>query len=426
MRLTKSAQLWPEGPAPAAKNAALPNDDGMQRHAFALGREYALPFLGFVLMVCESARRDEIGRLFFFSREGVFFKRLFDSFGRSGLAGRALPAASILMVSRLSTFAPSLADFGPDELMRLWRLYSAQSPKAFFRSLNAYDDRIRQWIGDAGIDEDRLIETPWQDRDFCHLLASPRVQAHLHDACSLDRELVRTYLRDNGWQADARIGIVDIGWRGTIQDNICALLPDVRTRGYYLGLQKFLNPQPANATKSAFLADANAGEAIDAEILRFVSPIEMLCNSLGGTVTAYRRTSQGVVPRLEENGAEDRVWKEFSGSFQAGVESRAPEFATLVQERGWHAADIRPRCRDVMLRFLDDPPLPASAAYFELSHNETFGLGKFVERTTAGFPVWKRRLSWMVPSWRRDYRMFLASTGWPGAYRCLVRRGCRP
>jgi hypothetical protein len=102
-----------------------------------------------------------------------------------------------------------------------------------------------------------------------------------------------------------------------------------------------------------------------------------------------------------------------------------PEFVKLVHERRWQARDIRPQCRDAMLRFLADPPLSASAAYFKLSHNETFGLGKYVERRTADFPGWKRRLSWIVPSWRRDYRAFLASTGWPGAYRCLVRHGCR-
>jgi hypothetical protein len=39
---------------------------------------------------------------------------------------------------------------------------------------------------------------------------------------------------------------VDIGWRGTIQDNLAHVLPEKTLFGHYLGLARVLNEQPVN------------------------------------------------------------------------------------------------------------------------------------------------------------------------------------
>ena len=65
------------------------------------------------------------------------------------------------------------------------------------------------------------------------------------------RALLKNYFATKGLTDDinARICVVDVGWRGTIHDNIALLYPDIHFTGIYLGLQKFLNEQPSNTSK---------------------------------------------------------------------------------------------------------------------------------------------------------------------------------
>src|SRR5450830_225441 len=102
-----------------------------QEHAldrpFLAGVQAAPLFIGFALFIAESALRDNVKHLYFQTREGEFFLRVYESlFPDRSLAGMSLPPASLLEVSRLSTFAASLRSSSCDELMRIWRLVQRQ------------------------------------------------------------------------------------------------------------------------------------------------------------------------------------------------------------------------------------------------------------------------------------------------------------
>jgi hypothetical protein len=85
---------------------------------------------------------------------------------------------------------------------------------------------------------------------------------------------------------DIKVCIVDVGWRGTIHDNIALLYPNIHFTGVYLGLQKFLNDQPSNTSKFAFGPNLNH-QLEYPHFLDSVAPIEMITNSPSGSVTGY-------------------------------------------------------------------------------------------------------------------------------------------
>lgn len=64
------------------------------------------------------------------------------------------------------------------------------------------------------------------------------------------REELIKYFRKNGIENDGRtVFIVDIGWRGTIQDNIAYIFDKNKFIGYYLTLYNYYNVQPVNTKK---------------------------------------------------------------------------------------------------------------------------------------------------------------------------------
>ena len=142
------------------------------------------------------------------------------------------------------------------------------------------------------------------------------------------RSLTRTYLEKH-FGALKEIGIVDIGWRGSIQDNLAHLYPERRFHGHYLGLAPWFNPQSPNGTKSAYGPDLNQSTN-HRELMNAVDLMEMLCNSAGGTTRGYRESEQGIEAVREVNPAENRAWETYSGQFQAGVLEAASD-ATVRQ-----------------------------------------------------------------------------------------------
>ena len=173
------------------------------------------------------------------------------------------------------------------------------------------------------------------------------------------------------------MGIVDIGWRGTIQDNLALILPNIQIHGYYLGLQRFLNKQPSNCVKTAFGPDANTSKDY-LDLLDAVSVIEMLCNSPYGSVMGYEFGDKGqVVAHKLVNEQENKVFYNFGTYFQQGVLSVTNTWGHYCDAYVIRRKELRdPACRiwhELVLR----PSIELSQAYAELHHNEIFGVGGF-------------------------------------------------
>ncbi len=371
---------------------------GHERECFVLGVRHGFPFVAFVYAVIEDALRKKHDRVHYFTREGVFFQRLHDALARSAPFPAPAPASSLLTVSRVSTFAASLGAIAArrstpvvttEDLMGVWRLYSTQSMAAMASTLG---ERPKDWFdlfARHGIEPERPIQYPWQDPSVVALFADPEFQARLRGVVAGRRERILRYLVANGLGPEVkRAAIVDIGWRGTIQDNLAELLPGTALEGYYVGLNVLLNPQPANVTKRGLFCDRNVRGAEGAPpppshlAMELPSVVEMLCNSATGSALDYDASAE---PITERHPAEDRVWFHHVQWFQAGVLALVPHLADGIRSHHVEASELLVEARRELGHLIAQPPSALARAYFELSHNEGFGLGKLVEKR-APFP----------------------------------------
>jgi FMN phosphatase YigB (HAD superfamily) len=399
-------------------NLPIPPGHDLEQRAtvsFGLGLRSSVLFVGLALFIAECSLRDRVERLFFFTREGEFFHTVWRAILPSdSLAGLPLPPAETLEVSRLSTFSASLREPTTKEMMRLWNLYSTQSMVAMLASLAIPKQEAEQLLAQHNLVPDEPVVYPWKDPRVISLFDDPRFKELINIRVEKSRYLLLAYLRGKGFDESlSSVGIVDIGWRGTIQDNLAHLCPGTQLHGYYMGLARYLNEQPPNSHKEAF--GPNLNQSLEyTSLLDAVSPMEMLCNSPGGSTEGYE-FSQGslhAVALRRIDPEENAIHEDFVAHFQAGVLAAAGVWAEFIDSHAITAQELRPSACATWEFLVHRSPQELCDAYTALSHNEIFGVGQFVQKRIV--PTTRMiTASFISESHRRDLIAYLKHTQWP-------------
>jgi len=366
------------------KNAEprLQSLSGAQRTAYELGLHTAPLFVGFIIFIAEQALKNKDEKVFFFTREGEFFLRIWKAlFPDNEISGLELPLPDLLEVSRLATFCASLRSVSVGELRRVWNLYSTQSMDALLKTLGLRPDEFATMLARYNLTLDENIVHPWQDNRVRALFADTAFTSSIEAKVEADRRQLGKYLDSKGFGAAANSAVVDIGWRGTIQDNLGYVRPQTRLTGYYLGLQTFLNEQPANCAKRAYGPNGN-GATDHLDLLNVVSLLEMLCNSPNGSVSGYGETHEGQVHAIRiVDDAENRTFEQFVSYFQEAVLQAASVYAPYIDNHVIVSSELRERACEIWGKLIGETHQDLARAYISLSHNELFGVGKFIDKS---------------------------------------------
>lgn len=395
---------------------------GYKQKIFNAGIQFSSLPVGFVLYVMEQAIKLRHEKVYFFTREGELFKEIYDSLADINPFGVELPKAELLEVSRISTFAASLHDCSIQSMMRIWSLYSTQSLGALFSSLGVSSQQYESLVSRHSLSLTEDIIYPWMDSRVTALFDDPEFQVKLANHLDLKRTTLLKYLSEKGFPVTGRIAVVDIGWRGTIQDNLAHLLPDVHFDGFYLGLDKFLNPQPKNVSKYAFCVDMNEDHSRNQDLFHKVAPIEMLFNSPNGSVINYECPNSASSVGRHIDKRENQVFYDYVQYFQLGVMRAAAVIGEAVRCHVVPVQTLRQLATRSWIDICSHPNPEIAAAFFKLRHNETFGVGKFDDKSSQiPVKVWLEAMT-SVGGFKKLVR-YLESTGWPEGYLSQRRLG---
>lgn len=371
-------------------------------------------FNGFISWIFESCKDEGIEEIYFFTREGEFYKKLYDEAVQYYAFKDTAPKSHILEVSRLATFFPSLREISINEMMRLWNQYSVQSMEAFLKSLDIEKEVIVPYISRYDIELEEVLEYPWLDQRILRLFSDKEFIHKMEDLRDQKKFLILQYLSQAGLDINngRKIAIVDIGWRGTIQDNLCYLLSNYEIKGFYIGLIPFLNPQPKNAIKVGYIN----GYFNFNLLLKYVMPFEMICNSPNGSTSRYVKTETGeVIAERKKEQLEDKVYFDYIEKLQEQI----VEDMKVLNKDGLsfkkYSSVFRESAYSVLNQFIIYPKHFVTKAYFSLKHNEEFGVGQFVDKST------RLRLGLFFKAvflkrGRRELVDYLNKTTWPQGY----------
>ncbi|UGX85543.1 hypothetical protein [Phyllobacterium meliloti] len=371
-------------------------------------------FSGYSQFIYEAAGEQNLKRVFFFTREGIFFKQAFDAW-QSRLPEHSKIEAIALPVSRVATFLPSLSGVSTSDLMRMWSQYSAQSMNNTLRSLQCDPDEFHFQLCAHKLKGGEDIHLPWLDRRVVNFFDDPQVKDRINQKRHYAHSLLERMLVQHGFDCTGQNIIVDIGWRGTIQDNLCHAFPGAKIAGVYLGLNQFINSQPSNASKRAFVTDANANNMEFGHILKYVRPIEMLCNGLGGSVTSYTDDSgEKINPVTAVKDEEDEIYRRFTAYFQRGVLDGISASAVPDAVTGPCLRELAQTAGQLLSNLVLDPPRIIAIAEGKLHHNETFGAGGYAVSTRIFLAEWVKAM--VFASARKNIFEKAVQSGWPNGY----------
>lgn len=266
-----------------------------------IGREILGPaFLRFVRDVERRARALQLEHLYFLAREGALFQQLYEREGGS------LPT-SYLYVSRLSTSLASVHELGEREA----RMASAR-PGA--RGVAPLLDAL-------GLPQ----SSAFGHTDVASFVADSRVRIRVATLAAEARERLRMYLEREGWFEVKRVGLVDIGWSGTIQDSLVRAYspagPEVH--GLYFALRdpSSANAEPGNlGNKKGLFVDYRRHPALpERAVFHFFELFEQAARALHGTTLGYDAAGEPLLKfqgrdRQAEVGSDALI-----GALQAGV-----------------------------------------------------------------------------------------------------------
>ena len=353
-----------------------------------------------------TARRHGLRSVHYLSREGLFLSRVHAAIAST--MGPDAPRAIALEVSRRSTFGPSVFELSPAEMQRLWAGYGNQSLDAMLVSLGADPSNYAEDARRFGINPVvpiRGIDTDERVRSF---LSDHSVRTSLLDGLAIRREGLRAYIDKHADFAPGEAVVVDVGWRGTIQDNLAFLFPEVNLIGCYLGLLAYQSPQPPNTSKFGVAFDVKAGDVFGfhGPLAAFERPWTAdICSPIG-----YAVEPDGVVVQYQDN--ESPSSAALIADYQETVVTIAPYVSTSIARLGLSADHLRPHLRSRVDAYYLNPAPGVSDIWFESGHDDTFGA-----LNAGSIPKPRPHSGWLAPArYTDEVATARAVTHWPQGY----------
>lgn len=346
----------------------------------SLGRLLSLPFAAFAIHVLDESRRLGIDHLYFLAREGAAFMRICRRLARA--RGGSMPRATYLGVSRASTFLPSMHALNMGEIVRVWHHYPRQSFARLLRNLSLDAGVFGSHGGRCGIaDPNEPINNVFVHAGLARFLGDDRVQADFTRARDQARELLTDYLRERGWFDANFAGIVDVGWKGSMQTNLWRAAAPARLHGLYLALSPIVSDDVPGCSRAGYLADTRADDWAQDQVLLNGPVFEMFATARHGSVRGYeRRTDRGghVRPVVEHHPEEAENFRGVFSLVHQGIDEGLCMIERAIEcDSGWRGlsgAELRPAVLDLMRRYIVHPTRREADLFTSYSHVENFGV----------------------------------------------------
>ena len=342
---------------------------------FNTGVELAPLLYFFGYSIVEYAIKNNIDNVYYATREGETFIKIHQIIKENNPFGVELPDCDIIEVSRMATFSASLKEFSIPELLRLWSQYRVQSMKALFKTMAIDIENYKSYLGKYDLNPEENIVDPWFDLRVQNLCADKEFTDKIQ--LELDRkrkELLEYFENKKKIKNDEKeMFMVDIGWRGTIQDNLAHIFTNKKIGGYYLTLYDYYNLQLKNTYKISYLNDKNIR---DNEVASMITLLEWIYNPGTGSVVEYK---QGEALRRAKEEETDIV-KKYIKPMQEGMFEGAKVINEYMKYHPYEAEETKGYVYDLIKRIKTDPSKELIEAYYSMVFNDTFGTAEYVEK----------------------------------------------
>ncbi|BDD87443.1 HAD family hydrolase [Desulfofustis limnaeus] len=338
----------------------LEGEDSGQTPLYREGYNFLGPVIGtFVQHLADECDRLGIRNLFFFSREGYTFKKVWEACVPLLFAGRSLPKVEYLYVSRMALAGASCAEEGLTkpaasiaflppgnrdfrDVARIFQFELEPMLPCLERHRLAPDTCLSQLHG--GYDQKNGVR-------FMELLEDEDFQDEVKRQTRSANRALHRYLEDVGFFSHDQVAVVDIGWLGTIQRFLYQAIKHrvdcPRLHGYVLGATRgFVFPSDLKNSLEGVIYDRHRFDLGASTLLYARDLFEEACRAPHPTLEGYELDGDGYRLRFRDSGdAVGRAEQQqdaYYSPLQQGIFDAAPRFAAASALLGYGIDDYRP------------------------------------------------------------------------------------
>lgn len=337
------------------------------------GYNFLAPLVGaFTQRIAERARELDIGKIYFFSREGFTFKRFWDRAVPIMYPCGFFPKSSYLFVSRLSLAGASCAyqgltltkadiaflPAGNRDMRDVCRVYSLDIEPLIpimKRQGIRYNDPLSPAHQGWTIELRQKFKFLIDDYDF---------QAEVKRQTREYNDALQRYLEKEGFFDQPDVALVDIGWMGTIQrflyDAVKHRKDKPRFHGFLFAASRGI-PYPTlpENTLEGILYDHQKFDFAASTVMYARDLFEEACRAPHASMAGYKLTNNGfrLLFRDEKDayGKAESIQDQYFAPLQKGMLDGAAKYAAAMAVLGFTFEDVKPWLRYLMVSKLAFP-----------------------------------------------------------------------
>ncbi|MBM1108160.1 HAD family hydrolase [Aurantibacter crassamenti] len=310
--------------------------------------EYIILFHTFMERLYKESKKKQIKNLFFISREGYFLKRLFDYYQSTvQLNTEDHINAHYFKASRASTMQVAHKELDLEYFEHLQRKDADISVENFLKSLLFEDKLISEIANEVDYDQSIMIQDFYNSEVFRKIKINEKFKNYYEESRISQKEAFRSYIDTYNIDFEKEgMAVVDVGWRGTMQECIHTFFEEkVDVQGYYLGLKEGYKITESTKRYGLNFSVYPTSSPSDNVLMANRQLYEQLLAAPHGSTIGYRdKPGDYSIERYEKR--EREVYFEHIAPLQEFMFS---EFCQLID-------DLKPICyeQDVVQKYMTD------------------------------------------------------------------------
>lgn len=375
--------------------------------------EMAMTSFYFIHKLYNELTKEGYKDVLFLAREGQLIEELFNSYQKNYL-GLKSPAikSHYFKVSRRSTFLPSLTVLSEENFHNLFRQYVNISLSDFLQSLGFNNDYIEEIAKTCGIDKDL------REKDFPSSFAFEKLITNINfintyeERRQTQKNNFNAYINSLGLKDTSKIAIIDVGWKGTIQDNIFKILDEkTKINGYYFGLVKPSENDIKNP-KKGILFDISKWHDFYGLFNENRSLYEVIFAANHGSTICYKKDENDKIEAiLEDFSSEQEFYDTQISPIISDIKTSFSEICSNLSLKFVSSSLIWKLTVENHMRMVYSPTQQELDWFINIYHIENFGVFEKNIFNQSQMNIFSKVKNYLV--YRKKPEVFLKDVVWP-------------
>ena len=330
---------------------------------YNLGILLAPLYISFVEKIINYCQENNIRKIYFLSREGKIFLNIFNKINTDKKLH-----AQYLIVSRKSTFLLSINSLNTTELDRIWKQYYNQTPKQLLENLNL-PNHLLSVFEKYNIKENDIIDQNYNYKKLNLIFSDAHFEKVFLKTKEKQLKYFNKYIKTIGLDENKKIALIDIGWKGSIQNNLYKII-NKEIHGLYLGYFKENNNEFLDNKKKGFIVDERTSNWYEKSLFKNGPLFEMSTTPNEGSCLKYNIDG----PITKQYNSEKETYQKYFLKTQTAISDYVDLYSKNKGIMGLDSKNLHQFLLDQIIRFILYPNKKEAKSFLRYSHVESFGV----------------------------------------------------